>query len=50
MHEEQERRMEALCEEFENLCHALRYHQKECVPTRPSLPSGRQPPHMKRNA
>ena len=28
-------RLVALCDEFENLCHELRYHQKECVPSRP---------------
>jgi hypothetical protein len=27
--EEEQRRMVALCEEFEELCRELRYHQKE---------------------
>ena len=34
MDPEEHMRMEALCRAFEDLCHELRFHQKECV--RPS--------------
>lgn len=34
MDPEEHLRMEALCRAFEDLCHELRFHQKECV--RPS--------------
>jgi len=33
MDPEERMRMEALCRAFEDLCHELRFHQKECVRT-----------------
>ena len=40
--DDEDERMQALCDDFEELCRQLRYHQKECVrpraTRRPNLP------------
>ena len=43
--DDEDERMQALCDDFEELCRQLRYHQKECVrpraTRRPKLPRTR---------
>ena len=43
--DDEDERMQALCDDFEELCRQLRYHQKECVrpraTRRPNLPRAR---------